>query len=496
MGAVVGGEVSYGKRLTEIATARPSEANLVIVASDGTETAVTWHTLESRANQIARRLEGLGVEKDSLVCLALPTCVEHITVTLAIWKLGATLLPLRHDQPQWEMDRLLAVAQPLVMVSDTHTATCPVLTRNDLEATTTLPDHPLEDRISEILNLGASSGSTGVPKLIVTPLRGVVNEDPTRQHMAGAGTMVALVTSPLYHVNGFSFVTPELLAGTRVFVMEKFDAALAVELIEKHQITFTVMVPTMLQRIARLPGLRAEQLASINRLIYGGATIPEWLVDRWLELIPPEAFLFTYGSSERLGLMAMTGAEWTAHRGATGRPLDVDVKILDERGDEVATGEIGEVYMRPLDPTRRLFTYVGIPTPQPTADGYLSIGDLGRVDADGYLYIVDRRTDMIVTGGANVFPAEVEAALSQHPDVIDQVVVGVPDEEWGHRVHAILQLRDGTPTLPADELRAWCKTRLSGYKVPKTFEIVDRVPRTPAGKLNRTTLGNERADAT
>jgi bile acid-coenzyme A ligase len=194
--------------------------------------------------------------------------------------------------------------------------------------------------------------------------------------------------------------------------------------------------------------------------------------------------------------MAMTGAEWTAHRGATGRPLDVDVKILDERGDEVATGEIGEVYMRPLDPTRRLFTYVGIPTPQPTADGYLSIGDLGRVDADGYLYIVDRRTDMIVTGGANVFPAEVEAALSQHPDVIDQVVVGVPDEEWGHRVHAILQLRDGTPTLSADELRAWCKTRLSGYKVPKTFEIVDRVPRTPAGKLNRTTLGNERADAT
>jgi bile acid-coenzyme A ligase len=119
--------------------------------------------------------------------------------------------------------------------------------------------------------------------------------------MAGTGTMVALVTSPLYHVNGFSFVTPELLAGTRVFVMEKFDAALAVELIEKHHITYTVMVPTMLQRIARLPGLRAEQLASINRLIYGGSTIPEWLVDRWLELIPPEAFIFTYGSTERLG---------------------------------------------------------------------------------------------------------------------------------------------------------------------------------------------------
>lgn len=496
MAAGVEGEVSYGRRLTEIAAARPTEASLTIVATDGTETAVTWGELESRANQIARRLESLGVEKDSLVCLALPTCIEHITVTLAIWKLGATLLPLRHDQPRWEMDRLLGVAQPLLLISDEHTATCPVLTRADLRATTELPDHPLEDRISDVLNLGASSGSTGQPKLIVVPLRGVVNADPTRTHMAGTGTMVALVTSPLYHVNGFSFVTPELLAGTRVFVMEKFDAALAVELIEKHHITYTVMVPTMLQRIARLPGLRAEQLASINRLIYGGSTIPEWLVDRWLELIPPEAFIFTYGSTERLGLMSMTGAEWPDHRGATGRPLDVDVKILDDRGNEVATGEIGEIYMRPLDATRRLFTYIGLPTPQATADGYLSIGDLGRVDGDGYVYIADRRKDMIITGGANVFPAEVEAALSQHPDVVDQVVVGVPDDDWGHRVHAILQLREGAPSLSADDLRAWCKTRLTAYKVPKTYEIVDRVPRTAAGKLNRTTLGNQRAHAT
>lgn len=495
MVARVEGETSYGKRLTEIATQRPSEANLVIVASDGTEHAVTWATLESRANQIARRLEGLGVQQGSVVCLALPTCTEHIVVTLAIWKLGATLLPLRHDQPQWEMDRLLAVAQPQAMVSDEHTATCPVLSRADLGATTALPDHPLDDHVSDILNLGASSGSTGRPKLIVTPLRGVVDDDPTRQHMTGAGAVVALVTSPLYHVNGFNFVTPELLAGSHVYVMERFDAALAVELIEKHRITFTVMVPTMLQRIARLPGLRAEQLSSINRLIYGGASIPEWLVDRWLELIAPEAFIFTYGSSERLGIMSMTGAEWSAHRGATGRPLDVDVKILDERGDEVATGDIGEIHMRPLEPTRRLFTYIGIPTPEPTADGYLSIGDLGRVDADGYVYIADRRNDMIVTGGANVFPAEVEAALSEHPDVIDQVVVGVPDEEWGHRVHAILQLRDAAPAPSPDELRAWCKTRLTAYKIPKTYEIVNRVPRTAAGKLNRTTLGKQRANA-
>ncbi len=134
-----------------------------------------------------------------------------------------------------------------------------------------------------------------------------------------------------------------------------------------------------------------------------------------------------------------------------------------------------------------------MPTPEPTADGFYTIGDVGWLDADGYLYVTDRRKDMIVSGGANVFPAEVENALSEHPAVVDQVVVGVPDDEWGQRVHAILQVADPAHPPTDDELRAFCKERLASYKVPKTFEIVERVPRTEAGKLNRTTLGTERA---
>ena len=485
--------VSYGRRLTELAAERPDAADLVLVARDGTERPVTFRELETRANQIARALQSRGVSVDDVVALAFPNVLEHILVTLAIWKLGATLLPLRHDVPQWEMDRVVELADPVVLVSDGHvSATTEVVTSSDLAASAALSGVALEDRTAECLTLMASSGSTGRPKLIVCPIRGVVADDPTGGQLHVVGSTI-LVTSPLYHVNGFLFASPRLLEGSRSIVMEKFDAALAVELIDRHQVTTTVMVPTMLQRIANLANVHPAQFASLQTLVYGGAKIAEWLVDRWLELVPPEVFTLTYGSSERLGLVSMTGMDWADHRGSTGRSLDVTISIRDDDGNELAPGEIGHVFMRPNDPERAVYRYIGIPTPEPTSDGFHSIGDLGWLDDEGYLYIADRRTDLIVTGGANVFPAEVEAALSEHRGVLDQVVVGVPDHEWGHRVHAIVQPVDpAAPPSPA-ELRRHCKSRLAPYKVPKTYEIVERMPRTEAGKVNRTDLGAERS---
>ncbi|HVV30331.1 MAG TPA: AMP-binding protein [Mycobacteriales bacterium] len=484
---------SFGRALTELASARPDQANITLIAPDGTETDLSWAVLEARANQIAHRFAELGVTKDAVVALALPTCAEHILVTLAIWKLGAVLLPLRHDMPSWEMDRLLSLAEPTILVSDSHEASIPVLTRDDLARTAELDDRPLPDVVPDCVNYVASSGSTGSPKLIVTPRRGVVGADPDTAFFLSSGPATALVVSPLYHVNGFAFAAPFALEGARVYVLEKFDAALAVDVIERHRITLTVMVPTMLQRIARLSDIGTRNLRSLTRLVYGGAKVPDWVVDRWLELIDPAAFLFTYGSSERLGFVAMTGLEWPEHRGSTGKPMDCRISIRDPDGRELPTGETGEIFLRSLE-ERPVFQYIGMPTPEPSADGYRSLGDLGWLDSDGYLYIADRRTDMIVSGGANVFPAEVEEALSEHPDVVDQVVVPVPDQEWGHRVHAIVQPRDPEQPPPPAELRAWCKARLAAYKAPRTFEFVARMPRTEAGKLNRTALGTQRAD--
>jgi bile acid-coenzyme A ligase len=485
-------EVSYGRRLTEIAAERPDDVDLIMVAKDGAERGATWRELEERANQIARELQRLGVGTGDLVALALPSCLEHVLVTLAIWKLGATLLPLRYDMPAWEVERLLAMAQPRMTVADTDHADWPTLSRADLAATVAQPTGPLDDQVSECVNLIASSGSTGRPKLIVVPVRGVVAEDVQSALMRGGLVPTALVVSPLYHVNGFSYAAPMLLEGGRAVVMERFDAALAVELIERHRITFTVMVPTMLQRIARLGDVTAGKLQTIQRLIYGGAKVPEWVIDRWLELIEPQRFQFAYGSSERVGTVMMGGTEWETHRGAVGTPKDVELSIRDPDGDPVAPGQVGEIYMRPLQP-RRMFQYIGAPTPEPTADGFYTIGDLGWVDIDGYLYIADRRSDLIISGGANVFPAEVEAALSEHPGVADQVVVGVRDEEWGQRVHAIVQPADPEQPPTVDGLRSFCRERLAAYKVPKTYELLAALPRSEAGKLNRNMMAEERS---
>ncbi len=279
-----------------------------------------------------------------------------------------------------------------------------------------------------------------------------------------------------------------LLQENPVVLMERFDAAQAVDLIERYRANHTVMVPTMLQRIARLDGVRDRDFSSLERVIYGGAILPDWVARTWLELVPPERFLFVYGGSEGMGGTMCTGREWLERPGTCGLPIDCEVRILDAERQEVATGEIGEVFMR-LPRADQPFHYVGTETPDPILGGFRSYGDMGYVDDDGYLFIVDRRQDMIISGGANVFPAEIEAALSEHAGLADAVVIGLPDPEWGHRVHAIVQPVDPGAPPTEEELRAHCRARLAAYKVPKAFEVVDQIPRTSAGRSTRSRLG-------
>ena len=167
--------------------------------------------------------------------------------------------------------------------------------------------------------------------------------------------------------------------------------------------------------------------------------------------------------------------------------------MLDESGAELPPGEVGEIYMRKPANEELPFRYIGAPDPRQSAGGFTSIGDLGWLDADGYLYIADRRVDMVISGGANIFPAEVEAVVLEHPGVIDAAVIGLPDDEWGQRVHAVVQPRDPGQPPSFDDLKAHCRERLAAYKVPKGFEVIERLPRTDAGKLNRSQLVEERA---
>jgi bile acid-coenzyme A ligase len=485
--------VTFGRRLRMLADERGDDPALIFAPVGGPDTVVSYRELDRRADQGAALLARAGLRAGDIVVVGLPNSIEHATATLGAWKLGASVLPVRSDMPAWERSRLLAVVEPRLVVGEWTEGAAPDLSREDVTRSWTIdcgpPEHDVAPPFTRLL---PTSGSTGTPKIIVKPSPGYFILDEATRAVTAQESSVTLCASPLYHNNGFAFCYPMLLNGDRVILMEHFEAARAVELIERHRVTMTVLVPTMLQRIARLDGVDERDFSSLLRVIYGGASLPEWVARKWLQLIPPERFIFVYGGSEQLGATMCTGREWLQHPGTVGRAVDCDIRILDSEHRPLPAGQIGEIWMR-LRSDEIPFSYMGIPTPEPIQGGYRTFGDMGRLDEEGFLYIADRRQDMIVTGGVNVFPAEVEAVLSEHPGLRDAVVVGLPDPEWGHRVHAIFEPLDPAAPPTDEELRNFVRSRLSGPKVPKTYEAVTRMPRTSAGKINRSALVAERS---
>ena len=224
------------------------------------------------------------------------------------------------------------------------------------------------------------------------------------------------------------------------------------------------------------------------------AICPVWLKQAWADLIGAEKLEESYGSSEAVGYAHISGPEWLAHRGSVGRAGDGDLKILDAAFNEVPTGEIGEIFFRPTHYPRPTYAYIGSPPAKTTPDGYTSVGDMGHVDAEGFLYIADRRTDLIISGGANVYPAEVEAALDAYPGVLASVVIGLPDEDLGQRVHAIVEVRAEAPPEP-EALQAFLSERLASYKRPRSLEMTHERLRDDSGKVRRSALRDARLGA-
>ncbi len=299
-----------------------------------------------------------------------------------------------------------------------------------------------------------------------------------------------LVLGPMYHANAFTSLL-YLLAGDDLVVLRRFDAATAVDAIERYGVTHFVATPTMLQRIADVPGIDDRDLSSIDWILQGAASMPPSLMTRWFELIEPEQLAMTYGMSEGFGITALRGDEWLERPGSVGRGArGTEVRILGEDGAELPVGEVGDVYLR--TPGAEASTYLGAPPARATDDGFRTGGDLGRLDADGYLYLADRRVDLVVSGGANVYPGEVEAALIDHPAIADVVVIGLRDEQWGRRVHAVIEPTDAVAPPSLDDVVAYAKSRLAPYKVPKSIDLVARMPRSEMTKINRSKLIEER----
>jgi bile acid-coenzyme A ligase len=488
--------VSYGRRLTELAEMQPEATAFTFVTTTGEERSVTWRELDQRSNRLARGLGLRGVGQRSMVAIELPNSVEHLVCAFAAWKVGACVLPLRWDLPAWERERVLAVAEPTIVVgSRADGGSWEVVGPELLEDSSQSVDQ-LPDCVPDPARAIASSGSTGVPKVICANGSGLFMptgiENSAVSALAQRPGQIQLAPAPFYHTNGSLISWTALLQGQSLIVMERFVADLALELIERHRVNTLTATTIMLQRMARSPDIAKRDLSSIESLLHGAAPLPQWLARFWIDRIGPPHFFIAYGSSENAGACFVRGDEWLQRPGTVGRPVNTELRIRDDGGRDLPSGEVGMIHLRRPGAAGPVFSYLGDVPNSTGADGFTALGDLGWLDDDGYLYLADRRVDMIISGGANVYPAEVEGALTEHPEVADVVVIGLPDDEWGERVHAVVQAADSTKPPSEDELRAHCRARLAAYKVPKTVELVERLPRTDAGKIRRSDLVRER----
>ncbi len=481
--------VPFGTQIRRIAEADPDGIGVIFAAEDGTEREVTWRELDDRSTQLAHVFVEQGLTVGDILAVCIRNSPEHLMACFAGWKAGAAVVPMRWDLPEWERGRVLATMKPKLILDADHLG----YIEESLSASTT----PLPEVVPPRGWGVCSSGSTGTPKVIMMNGEGVFYA-ATGMNMivesfgALPQPQRVLVPAPLYHTNGFT-ATRNLMSGEAIVLLERFSAPRILELVEKYKITGFIGATPMLQRLAQVPDIGERDLSSLDWVQQGASLLPQWLGRRWCELVGPEHFFLSYGASEGHGLVCCRGDQWLAHPGTLGLPFaGTEVKILDTDGTELPTGEVGGIYMR--TPTGPAASYVGDNVTQltKTDEGFVTVGDMGWLDEDGYLYMADRRVDMIVTGAANVYPAEVEAALSEHPQIADVVVIGLRDPEWGRRVHAIVQPVD--PADPPDEadIIAFAKDRVAPYKVPKTVEFVESLPRSDAMKLSRQALVLER----
>jgi bile acid-coenzyme A ligase len=465
-----------GTAFTRLAADKPDAPALTC----GLDT-LTRRELEEHANRFAWALCGHQVGVGDRVAIVLPNGPEFVIALLAIWKAGATPLPVAPAMPDAERAAVLSLADPKVVIAASGT-----LRPSYPES---VDGHPLPPptAIAHPWKILASGGSTGRPKLIASADPGILE----KACLFGLGARmrengVALVTAPLTHNGPFLSLASALLLGNHVVLMPRFDAAEALRLAEAHRVDWMYAVPTIMHRIWRLPEEErtSTDLSAMRVVFHLGAPIAPWLKQAWIEWLGPERIWELYGGTEAQAATVISGTEWLEHRGSVGRPVTGEIEIRDVSGRRLGPGETGEVWMRSAAPT---YTYIGATAR--SRDGWETLGDLGHLDADGYLYLTDRDTDMILVGGSNVYPAEIEGALEEHPAIRSVAVIGLPHEDLGSAPHAIVQT-DGSVT--DQELLAHLSDRLAHYKLPRSFERVDEPLRDDAGKIRRSALRAER----
>jgi bile acid-coenzyme A ligase len=481
--------ISFPERLAQLAAERPDAP---AVTCGGTT--VTRRELDAQGNRLARELSSFGVGSGDFVTIAVPNSVDWFVAYLACWKVGAIPQPVSAKLPGRELAAIVELAGSKVVIGAPDEAFAqlsdsiihlPLGHRPGPE----FSDEPLPDAVSPAWKAPTSGGSTGRPKLIVSGDPALFDTDaPAQLGARDDGCM--LVPGPLYHNGPAVWSCQAWLRGNHVVVLQRFDAEEVLASIERYGVDVIYLVPTMMKRILRLDDdVRLKYDLSSLRIVWHLAEpCPPWLKEAWIDWLGPERIYELYAGTEAQAVTIITGTEWLEHRGSVGRVSSGEMKICDEDGNELPVGQQGEVWMR-ANREAATYRYVGADA-RTLEGGWESLGDMGWFDADGYLYLGDRVQDMILCGGANIYPAEVEAAINEHPAVHSCAVIGLPHEDRGNDVHAIVEA-DEQDVSPA-ELLAFLAERLTKYKLPRTVEYVDQPLRDEAGKVRRADLRAQR----
>lgn len=480
---------SYGRRIDWLAEQDPDRP---IVTYEGRT--VSRLEFSRSTNRLARAYEKLGVGQDDFVTIVLPNGVEFLEAAFAIWKLGATPQPVSYRIPKVELEAIIELGNPSLVIGIPDGM---VEGRKSIpagfEADPDLSDEQLPDRTAKYSKAMTSGGSTGRSKLIVAERAGEFDDEaPLGERMQLIGERAHLVPGPLYHNGPWSWSMMALFTGCHLVIMSRFNESETLRLIELHKIDYLMMVPTMMHRIWRLEEKERSQydLSSLRIVLHLAAPCPPWLKVAWIEWLGGERIHELYGGTESIGATWITGTEYLEHRGSVGKAMEgTQLKILDPDGNELPAGETGEVYMMPAEGEGSTYHYIGAEPKR--HEGFETLGDIGWMDEDGFLYLADRRTDLIIAGGANIYPAEVEAAIDAHPKVASSAVIGLPDEDLGQRVHAIVHAAE---PVTEDELLEHLAEQLVRYKIPRSIEFVDEHLRDDAGKVRRSALREARID--
>jgi bile acid-coenzyme A ligase len=480
-------EIAMAALLRHNAARHGAEAPALIYSGE----VVSWGELEARANRRARLFHDLGVRRGDFVTLALANSNFLYECSFAVWKLGATPNVVSHRLPDAEFSAIIELVEPSLVVTETVRGVAGRAATSAQMSADNYSSEPLrEGAPSTFWKAMTSGGSTGRPKVIVDHRRAVW--DVALPHLQQRPDEVMLNPGPLYHNAPFIFSHIALFLGNTVIGMSRFDAEEALRLIETHRVAWVNFVPTMMHRIWSLPPQvrQSYDLSSLRVVWHMAAPMPVWLKEQWIDWLGPERIFELYGGTERQGSTVISGVEWIAKKGSVGRLATAGrLQVFRDDGVPCKPAEAGEVYFQPEGGVT--YHYIGAEA-KVRDGGWESIGDIGWLDEDGYLFLADRRTDLILRGGANVYPAEVEAALDAHPGVASSVIVGLADPDLGQRVHALVQPQPDAELDPT-ELDGFLAERLVRYKLPESYEFVADPLRDDAGKVRRSALRDERA---